>query len=85
MDHLIFVKLAGISNFSFLGELEDTFPGGWGGVGGLTVIILPVSVQVELQWNLPTGTELGKIVACKPLRFFLQMTFNTISNCLIWF
>ena len=34
---------------------------GVGGVGGLTVIILPVSVQVELHWNLPTGTELGNI------------------------
>ena len=29
-----------------------------GGVGGLTMIILSVSVQVELHWNSPTGTEL---------------------------
>ena len=37
MDHLIFVKLACIPNFSFLGELEVTFPGGW--VAGPTLII----------------------------------------------
>ena len=36
---------------------NDTCPGGW---GGLTVIILPVSVQGKLRWNLLTGTELGK-------------------------
>ena len=29
-----------------------------GGVGGLTMIILSVSVQVELHWNSPTGAEL---------------------------
>ena len=34
LDHLIFVKLACIPNFSFPGELEDTCPGGVGGVGG---------------------------------------------------
>ena len=31
-----------------------------GGVGGLTVIIGLVSVQVTLKLELPTGTELGK-------------------------
>ena len=39
---LIFVKLACIPNFSFLSELEVTFlgwMGGWGGVGGLTLIV----------------------------------------------
>ena len=33
--------------------------GGW--VGGPTVIIGLVSVQVELKLDLPTGTELGKM------------------------
>ena len=32
--------------------------GGW--VGGPTVIIGLVSVQVELKLDLPTGTEFGK-------------------------
>ena len=53
---------ASIPNFSFQFSVEVTqinVPG-WGGVGGLTMIILPVSVQVELHWNLPTRTELGK-------------------------
>ena len=35
IDHLIFVKLACIPNFSFLCQLEVTFPG----VGGLRLII----------------------------------------------
>ena len=30
--------------------------GGW---GGFTVIIMQVSVQIGLNWNWPTGTELG--------------------------
>ena len=33
----------------------------WGGVAGLTVIIIPVSVQIGLNWLLLTGTELGNI------------------------
>ena len=50
MDYLIFVKLTCIPNFSFLGELEVTCPGGVGGwVGGFTVIIGLVSVQ--LDWH----------------------------------
>ena len=28
---------------------------------GLTVIIMQVSVQIGLNWNWPTGTELGNI------------------------
>ena len=62
------MKLACIPNLSFLGKLEDTCPGwvgGWGGwvgwVGGFTMIIMQVSVQIGLNWNWPTGTELGKI------------------------
>ena len=58
---------ASIPNFSFQFSVEVTqinvpgWVGGVGGVGGLTMIILPVSVQVELHWNLPTRTELGNI------------------------
>ena len=56
MDHLIFVKLACIPNFSFLGELEVTFPGWVGGWGGwLETDNRAISVQLDL-----TGTELGK-------------------------
>ena len=44
LDHLIFVKLACIPNFSFLGELEDTCPGWVDSWVGLTVIIKLVSV-----------------------------------------
>ena len=50
---LIFVKLPFIPNFSFLCELEVKFPGGWvgwGGVGGLTVIIMQVLVPIGLNW-----------------------------------
>ena len=35
--------------------------GGVGGVGGFTVIIMQVSVQIGLNWNWPTGTELGNM------------------------
>ena len=44
------------------GYLQYTCPGwvgGVGGVGGFTVIIMQVSVQIGLNWNWPTGTELG--------------------------
>ena len=60
MDHLIFVKLACIPNFSFLGELEVTFPGGVGGwVGWLETDNRAISVQLDLT-GTATGTELGK-------------------------
>ena len=65
MDHLIFVKLACIPNFSFLSELEVTFPGGWGGVGGwvgggwLETDNKTISVQLNLTG---TGTEFGNIM-----------------------
>ena len=54
MDHLIFVKLACIPNFSFLSELEVTFPGGW-----LDTDNKSISVQFNLT-GTATGTELGK-------------------------
>ena len=60
MNHLIFVKLACIPNFSFLSELEVTFPG-WGGVGGwLDTDDKTNSVQLDLT-GTATGTELGNI------------------------
>ena len=38
----------------------NTCPGGGCLVGGMdSVIILQISSPVELDWNLPTGTELG--------------------------
>ena len=45
--------------------------GGW---GGLTVIIMLISVQVELHWDLPTGTELGKngLLTCLIVIFMVQ-------------
>ena len=46
------VEIACIPNFSFLGELEVTFPGG---VGGLRLII----IQLNLT-GTATGIELGK-------------------------
>ena len=56
MDHLIVVKLACIPNFSFLGELEVTFPG-W--VGGWSETDnRAISVQLNLT-GTATGTELG--------------------------
>ena len=62
MDHLILVKLGCIPNFSFLGELEVTFPGGVGGwVGGwgwLETDNRAISVQLNLT-GTATGTELG--------------------------
>ena len=54
MDHHIFVKLACIPNFSFLGELEVTFSGGVG--GWLDRDNKIISVQSNLTG---TGTELG--------------------------
>ena len=56
--HLIFVKLACIQNFSFLVELEVTFPGlvGWG--GWLETDNRAISVQLNLT-GTATGTELG--------------------------
>ena len=61
MDHLIFVKLACIPNFSFLSELEVTFPVGVGWVGGwLDTDNKTISVQLNLT-GTATGTELGKI------------------------
>ena len=45
-------------NFSFLSSSNILVRGGVGGVGGFTVIIMQVSVQIGL--NL-TGLELGKI------------------------
>ena len=67
MDHLIFVKLACIPNFSHLGELEVTFPGGvggWVGWGGwLESDIRAISVQLNLT-GTATETELGKRVFC---------------------
>ena len=58
MDHLIFVKLACIPNFSFLGELDITFPGGVG--GWLETDNRAISVELNLT-GTATGTELGKI------------------------
>ena len=51
---------ASIPNFSFLGSLEvaQIYLPGWG--VGLTVIIMQISVQIVLNWNWQTGTELGK-------------------------
>ena len=52
-------------NFSFLGELEVTFPGGWVGCGGYVVggwletDNRAISVQLNLT-GTATGTELGK-------------------------
>ena len=55
-------KFACIPNFSFLGELEVTCPGGWGGwVGGFTVIIGLVSVQVKLHLTCPLELSLAKL------------------------
>ena len=56
MDHLIFVKLVCIPNFSFLDELEVTFPGGWGGRSDTNN--RAISVQLNLT-GTATGTELG--------------------------
>ena len=39
--------------------MAQIFLPGW--VGGLTVIIKQISVQIVLNWNWPTGTELGNI------------------------
>ena len=40
--------------------LGNTCPGGGWVVGGVdSVIILQISSPVELDWNLPTGTELS--------------------------
>ena len=44
---------------------------GW--VGGLTVIIIQISVQIVFNWNWPTGTELSKkvcfvVVVCHSLQ-----------------
>ena len=60
------MKLACIPNFSFLGELEVTFPGGWGGwVGGWLYSDNRASLSSTwLALNLPTGTELGKTYKC---------------------
>jgi len=52
------VKLACIPNFSFPGELEVTFPGGW--VDGWPESDnRAISVQLNLS-GTETGTELGK-------------------------
>ena len=54
MGHLIFVKLPCIPNYSFLGYVEATFPGGWPGSDNKTF-----SVQLDLI-GTSTGTELDK-------------------------
>ena len=55
----MFVKLSCIPNFSFLGELEVMFPGGWvGGWCGLRLIIRLSQFQLNLT-GTATGTELG--------------------------
>ena len=75
MDHLIFVKLACIPNFSFLSELEVTCPGGVGGVGGwLDTDNKTISVQLNLT-GTATGTELGKRILIFILLCSIKLIF----------
>ena len=86
LDPHIFVKLACIPNFSFLGELEVTFPGGWVGCGGylvggwLETDNRAISVQSNLT-GTATGTELGNLIKfgdfCASL---LRLYFLSLEN-----
>ena len=40
---------------------------------GLTVIIMQISVQIVLNWNWPTGTELGNILPSHLLKIVKNM------------
>ena len=90
IDHLIFVKLACIPNFSFLGELEVTFPGwvvgGWPESDNKTI-----SVQPNLT-GTGTGTELGKstistlaglLLQTTALNLLGKLTMNLTNNLLL--
>ena len=46
-----------------------------GGVGCITMIIMLISVQVELHWNLPTGAELGKIMRIMATKVVVSCPF----------
>ena len=47
---------------------------GWLGGGGLTVIIMQVSVQIGFNCNRPTGTELGNT------RFLTEMGKENVNS-----
>ena len=62
-------------NFSFLGSVYDTIPGGWVPLGGSYSDIKTNLSQVGLDWDWPTGLSLAKCITIlcyvkKELSFF---------------